>query len=347
MLRRLSVLALMLAMVVPAGLFSVMSTAFAVSTGKVLNVGFYGGNLGKEFQQVFVQSFERKYHIQVNVVTAYDNVRFTQLAQDPSHPNLDVAFFTAPIMPKVVEAGLADTLSPTTIPNLKEVYPSLIWHAYKGVAFSFGVWGITYNKEKIHQRIDSWADLLNPAFKGKVTAPDIEFNSSILTLAALAALGGGSLKDPTPGFRNMAKLASLSQSLWQSPTTLIQWLEQGEVWISPYASGDTYALKDPALAFVIPKEGGYLVPFYAVAVRHAANPVAARLFINYILSKDVQSAWVKASYYSPANEQVVIPSGYQDKVVYGSAVRKLIQLNWSYFAQHQAQITSEWQATVH
>lgn len=347
MMRRIvSMVIALLALVSASSLSFISPAAAAAKPGKVLYVGFYGGNLGTEFQQVFVQPFEQKYHIQVNVVTAYDGVRFAQLAQNPAHPNLDVAFFTAPIMPKVVGAKLADTLSAKTVPNLRQVYPTLIWHGAKAVAFSFGAWGIVYNKDKIHQPINSWADLLNPAFKNKVTAPDIEFSSSAMTLVALAKLKGGSLKNLSAGFENMAKLSALSQSLWQSPVTLIQWLQQGEVWISPYANGDTYALHDPSLKFVIPKEGAYLVPFYAVKVHNDANPVGAQLFINYILGKQVQSNWVKASYYSPANKQTFIPKSYRNLVISGAKVKSVIQINWAWYVQHQAYITEEWQALV-
>ena len=349
MLRRLIVITLAIGAMVGAaacGQAAPKAQAPAQKPGKVLNIGFYGGNLGTEFQQSFVAPFEKKYNIKVNVVTAYDSVRFTQLAQNPSHPSLDVAFFTAPIMPKVLSSNIADTLSTKTIPNLSQVYPSLIWPGDKAVAFSFGAWGIVYNKTKIHQPITSWADLLNPAFKNKVTAPDIEFSSSILTLDAMARLGGGSIKNVNPGLKNMATLASHSQSLWQSPTSLVQWLQQGEVWISPYANGDTYALKDPNLAFVTPKEGAYLVPFYAVKVHNAANPVGAQMFINYILGAKTQSNWVRASYYSPANEHAVIPASYKNLVTTGPEVKKLIQIDWNYYNQNQSQITQEWQAQV-
>lgn len=343
--------AIAVAAVAVAGCGSSSGSSGKASSGpapkQTLTVGWYGGPIGATFDKVVVKPFEKATGINVQVQTAFDDTRLTALESNPNA--LDVAFFTSAIMPNVLKAGVATPITTSEVPRLADVYPSLKSSDYFG--WSFGVWGIAYNADKITTPPTSWGDMLNPAYKGHVTGPDITYNSSVFSLLALAKLNGGSLTNLTPGFDAMKKLRANSPFFWSSDSTMLPDLENGSIWMSAYANGGTYlaaqAKGAEPIKFVVPKEGGYIIPFNLVIPKGAKSPSEAREFANFLLQPSVQLAWAKAIYYSPANQDTQIPANLKSKIVSGSAVSKLLTLNWGQYAKEQAQVTQEWQSQIH
>ena len=323
------------------------SGSSAGQTTKSITVGWYGGPIGEAFKKVVVAGFEKKTGITVNVETAFDDARLTKLRSQPD--SLDVAFFTDPVMPQVRAAGLTSDLSGMDIPNLKDVYPSL--KSKDSFAWTFGIWGIAYNADKVKSAPTSWSDLLDPALSGHVTEPDITFNSSILTLVAFARLGGGDLNNLQPGFDRMEQLRKLAPFFWASDSQMLPQLQAGNIWMSAYASGGTYqaakAAGAPPIKFVIPKEGGYLVPFNTVIPKQSKNKAAAAQFANFLLDPQVQQQWAEAIYYAPGNSKTKIPSDIRNMVPTPEQVAQLKDIDWSKFANIRAAVVQEWQTKVH
>ncbi len=317
-----------------------------VAIEKTLRVGWYGGNLAPAFKDVVVDPFQKATGIQVTVETANDDVRLTKLRAQPG--SLDVAFFTDPIMSDVRAANVPTPLSDTTIPRLKDVYPVL--RAKDAFAWSFGVWGIAYNADKVKPAPTSWADMLDPQWKGKVTGPDITYNSSILSLIALAKLGGGGQDKLDPGFEKMQQLRTNSAFFWPASAQLLQQLQSGAVWMSAFASGSTFDAADapgaPPIRFVTPKEGGYPIPFNLVIPAKAQSPNAAAAFANFVLDPDVQAKWAARIYYAPANQKTTIPAAVKDKILSGAAVNQLQIVDWEAFAKQRAVVVQKWQSTI-
>jgi len=312
-----------------------------------ITVGWYGGPIGQAFQDTVVAPFEQQTGIKVNVETAFDDARLTKLQAQPG--SLDVAFFTDPVMPKVRAAGIPSELDNDLIPNLADVYPVL--KTSDSVAWTFGVWGIAYNADKVQAPPTSWADLLNPAYDGHVTEPDITYNSSVLTLVALARLGGGSLDDLTPGFDRMKQLRQLAPFFWGSSSQMLQQLQAGTIWLTPYASGGTYGAAEapgaPPIRFAIPKEGGYVVAFNGVIPQQSEHKEDAARFVDFMLDPAVQAAWAQAIYYSPGNSKTVIPADVQDKIVAGDQVDQLQSIDWEKFGAMRDAVVEKWQTEIH
>lgn len=326
------------------------STGAGTSTGKLeqtLRVGWYGGPIGDAFKKVVVGPFEKATGVHVSLQTGFDDARLTQLRSDPG--SLDVAFFTAPIMPDVRKAGITTPISTSEVPRLADVYPSL--KSPDAFGWSFGVWGIAYNADKVQPAPTSWADMLDPSLKGHVTSPDITFNSSVLTLDAFAELGGGDITHLDPGFARMKQLRANAPFFWASDSQMLPQLENGSIWMSAYASGGTYLAAQqpgvPPLKFVIPKEGGYTVPFNLVIPKDAQSPNAAAAFANFILKPQIQAAWAKAIYYAPANSKTPLPASLKGKLVTGKAVGQLKDIDWTAFSKERPQVVQRWQSEIH
>lgn len=314
------------------------------ATGPV-NVDWYPGELGDNLGAAFIETYDGE----VNVVGNWDNPRFTEMQANRDNPVSDVAMFISPLTPVVVESELTTALDEAEIPNLQNVDPAVRTEGDPYVPVTYGTWGIMYNSEQVEEPITSWGDLLRDDLQGHVSSPNITYNSSLYTLDALAQLEGGSLQgDLTPGYEAYRRIRESGPGLWDSESTAVGWMKTGEVWATPFFSGNVLQLRedDPELEhleFVVPEEGGYYVPFNVFQVKDSPNPEAATAFINNMLGEEAQRAWVESGRARPVNTNVDVPSEIEQTVPH---VDELLNLDWAYFAENRDRIVNDFNSQV-
>jgi putative spermidine/putrescine transport system substrate-binding protein len=294
--------------------------------------------------------FEKKYDVKVNLIEAWNNPRLTQLKIQKNDPQMDVAFFTDQIMPTVLTAGVIQKIDPDRIPNLKYSHPKLIDPDNYFVIPQYGEWGILYNEEHIKPKPNSWRDLLDPKYKGKLTSPDISYSSSYITLLALARLDGGDEHNLEPGFKNLKTLRSLSPTFWTTGHQLDNMMKQEEVWMSSNFSGESWNLRyrqgfKPA-KFTDPKEGSYLVALGMTKVANCPNPKGADLFMNMVLDPEAQAAYATEQFTSPANKKTKLTPEFQQMVPFGDKVERLNVADWGIINAKKDEIADRWMKQI-
>ena len=88
-------------------------------------------------------------------------------------------------------------LDPARVPNMNNVLKDFVRPEGRGVGYMMSAIGILYNKNAMKEPPTSWADLWDPANRGRVTM----FDYDARMLAIAARLNGGSEKNPNPGFK--------------------------------------------------------------------------------------------------------------------------------------------------
>lgn len=320
------------------------------SSGDVENelvLGFYGGVIGQAFQDTFVEQCSDSLGVSVLYEEDFDAPRMTKMQAGSA--DIDVAVFTDPIMPDLRSADLIADLPVDSIPNYEDVPED--FKTADSVAISLAVWGITYDNAQVQQVPTSWADLLDEAYAGSVTAPSITYNSSYLTLAAFQQMAGGDMTtNLDPGFALMQQLRDNSPSFWASSSDMLQQMQSGAILMSPYASGSTAeAAAQPGgenIAFVAPEEGAYPVAFNMTIAKGAESPNAAAAFINCVLEPDNQAAWVEKYPSFPANSQAEVPESARKWLGGVEKVADLTTVNWDDIAEHRDEITAKWQREI-
>lgn len=311
---------------------------------RVVIVHWYPGLLGANLRAAFAETYEGA---SVAVIESFDNARFTEMQATSDQPAFDVGMFIDPLMPLVAESELIEPLDPSAIPNLESVDPLVRIDDDTWAVVTYGSWGIAYNADEVTEPITSWRDLLREDLSGRVSAPNITYNSSLYTLDALARLEGGSLQDPERGFELMQQVRSNGPGLWDSESVAVGWLKTGEIWATPYFSGNVLALQDdpdvPNLEFVVPEEGAYFVSFNVVNVANSPNPGSANAFINHMLSVEAQEAWAEIGKARPVNVDADVPEEVERTV---PPADELIHLDWVYFAENRDEIVSQWEEIV-
>lgn len=182
------------------------------------------------------------------------------------------------------------------------------------VTWQSGITGIAYDPESVGRTITSFRDLWDPAFKGKVgmMADNTELGS--IGMLALGIEPATSTPDDwhraADLLREQREAGIVRQYYDQS---YIKALEQGDTWISMAWSGDVFQAQvtgSPHLEFVVPDEGAMFWQDNCMIPLHAAHPVDAIEWMDYIYRPPVQAQitdWV--NYISPVPAAKPIVAG--------------------------------------
>ena len=172
-------------------------------------------------------------------------------------------------------------------------------------------WSIAYNKELVKNPPKSWMDLTKPEYGnkqiGQVVAPSggttwtrIMFERQVL------------------GDDYWKKQAAVGAALYPSGAPLSDAVVRGEVAIAPLLYNVIFTKqKDGApVEIFFPPEGVPLNMYGAAIPKTAANPNAARLFMNWSLSSEAQAFMIKQlGYLTALKDPPAYPPGYDPKVV--------------------------------
>ena len=237
-----------------------------------------------------------------------------------SEPIQDIAEFFAKIAPSL-QAGQPIGYDIIVITNgieltnlmlkhwLTEVDPTKLPNFYKNAAtrvqnrsfdpgnrftipWQSGLTGIGYNPKKTGREITSYADLFDPAFKGKVGMFTSTQDTGNLTLLGM----GVKPERSTP--KDWQKAADKLKQLRDSgilrkfyDQSYIKALGAGDTWISMAWSGDVYqanlSAQNEDLKFVVPKEGGLIWTDNMCIPLNAAHPLDAITYMNYVYDPNV------------------------------------------------------------
>ncbi len=145
---------------------------------------------------------------------------------------------------------------------------------------------VNSNMVKPEDEPKSWADLANPKWKGKILSDDTR------------AVGGGylmffaTLNEPSLGQKYHEELAKNELTFNRAMRDNTRRVGRGEypVYI-PFIYTDISNLKGLPVKAIFPKEGSPYVIYGHVVNRNAPHPNAARVYIDYWQSEEVQMMW--------------------------------------------------------
>ncbi|MBI3882625.1 MAG: spermidine/putrescine ABC transporter substrate-binding protein [Verrucomicrobia bacterium] len=225
----------------------------------------------------------------------------------------------------LIKAGQLAPLDAARVPNLGNLAPEFRAFAHDpGNKFSIpwmaGTVGIVVNTELVKEPVNSFADVFQEKYKGRIIGVK---DSRELVSWALATLGR-SCNDVTPETLAAAKpiLAKWIPlvKVWDSDSPKTALLN-GDVWIGVVWSGEAALLwqQNKKFRYVLPAEGAHrFIDSLAIPV-NAANADGAHQFINYCLRPEVSKLISDAFPYTNPNaaarkllspEQLANPASY-------------------------------------
>ena len=242
------------------------------------------------FINPLVEEFEKESGIKVEVVAAGTGELLKRVESEKANPLGDIFW-----------GGSLSTMKPKA--NLFEPYKSAnedhIQEAFKNTEGSMTRFTdipsvIMVNTDLIGDiKVEGYEDLLNPALKGKIAMADPSKSSSAYEhlINMLYAMGNG---NPDNGWDYVTKFCkNLDGKLLSGSSAVYKGVADGEyvVGCTFEEGGAKYVADGAPVKLVYMKEGTVFLPASATIIKGAKNMDNAKLFIDFILSEEVQNIW--------------------------------------------------------
>lgn len=247
--------------------------------------------------------------------------RLAKLVARKDNPNVDVALLGDYFAQLAANQGLLERLDTSKLSNLNELY-DFAKNPLGGnfaVAFTTYAISIAYRSDKITTPITSWRDLWRPELKGRIALPNITTTQGPPVVWLINRAFGGTDANTNPGFERLSALKANVVTYYNQSAQLAGLFAQEEVWAAPvgrFAWGNLLATGKP-LAWARLSEGQAGVSNVAVLVKGNRNQELAYQFIDFIISREVQTAQANDLVDSPVNRSVRVATDKAAQLTYG------------------------------
>jgi len=312
--------------------------------GKTLVVGVWGGDIERLIRAHVVAPLEQQTGAKVELLLGGTGDRLAKLYAERTHPTMDVAFLNIYEAPQALKDGIVDPPDPSA-PYYKAIWPGMNNGCY---AMSLNGLGIAYSKQLV-AKPPEWADMWNPAYKGKVALPPYPGSEDDGVLAIAARLAGADEHSPDKAFAKLDALKPIATT-YTSLDQVFGLMDSGEVAMAPMIGGYAMAAlkKDSNIGFAYPKDPGpVLIRDMLCLVHNRPNPELAKKFAALALGVDTQTAYATELYFGPTNMDVkVLPAMASEVIASPEQVKSLLSLDWPYIISQRAAWTDRWNKEI-
>jgi iron(III) transport system substrate-binding protein len=303
--------------------------AAAKAEGKLV---LYTANFAEVEQEVIKEFNKRFPKIKVSMVRAPGGQLITRIKTEAAAGKLGADVVNHSDRGLMLE--LADLFQDYAPPNAADYRPDALVSPKLWPGVTLG-WAIAYNTQLVKNPPKSWADLTKPEYKNK-------------TIGQVVGPSGGTtwtrimFEKQVLGDDYWAKQAALGIALYPSGAPLSDAVVRGEVSIAPLLYNIIYTKiveGAPAEAIFAP-EGVPIIPYADGVTKTAKSPNAAKLFMNWRLSKEGQAFQItKLGNITSLKEPPAFPKGWDPKVI------KVWVPNFEQFEKLREPWLAEWNKT--
>jgi spermidine/putrescine transport system substrate-binding protein len=240
-----------------------------------------------------IPEFEAKYGVKVTY-DIFDTYETMTAKISSGNSGYDVTFATSVDIPGFLSRNLIQPLDLSLIPNLVNLAPEWQDPGYDpgnrhSMPYMWWTTGFAYDTEKIAEDLTSWAALWDPRWKGKMAMLDDyreTFGAALIRLNYSVNTTSDAELDAA-----LALLQEQKPLLRKYTSDEITDLSGGDVVLSHAWGSDIYQVvqEKPSVKYVLPQEGGIRGSDTMVLLAGAKHPIAAQLFINYMLDAQVSA----------------------------------------------------------
>jgi spermidine/putrescine transport system permease protein len=292
----------------PAGLgLAVLLLPFALvgappPAARTLNLYIWSNYIAPET----LKRFETRLGVRVNV-DLYDSNEALLAKLQAGNAGYDVVCPSDYSVQVLLAQGLLRPLDHSALPHFQNLDPAFLDRGYDpgnrySVPYFWGTTGIAYDTRRVAGPVDSWNALWDAHYAGRILMLD----DAREAIGAALKRRGLSLnsKDPAELERARADLAQQKPLVRAySSTNFDDVLLSGDVWLAQGWSGQFAKVmtENPAIAYVVPKEGATLFIDNLAIPKDAPSPALAHAFIDFTLEAEIAAEICRTMHYSSPN----------------------------------------------
>ncbi len=242
--------------------------------------------------QEAIDCFEEVYNIQVNK-DEYSTNEEMYAKLSAGGANYDLVQPTDYIVSLMIRQGLLQKLDKSKLPVLEGFDPNYLDQPFDPgneytIPYQAGTDAIVVNTDVVTEVPDSWADLWNPAYEGRMVS--IDDSRAIIGITLLTLGYELNTTDPAQLAEAKAKLAELMPNIKlfdsDSPKTA---LIAGDADLGIVWTGEAFLAQqeNPAIQYIYPSEGAVVWQDTYAIPADAPHLDAAYAWLNYSLQPDV------------------------------------------------------------
>jgi putative spermidine/putrescine transport system substrate-binding protein len=310
--------------------------------------GSHQGDVPKAVAQKYMASHPNVKidFVESNTVIAYPKM----IAAKRTTPNqnfVDFGIFNNSAVSQGVVDHLWDTIDLKNVPNVSHVLPAYVASNHMSIGYQTTIMGLAYSKKNLSTPPDSWTAMWDPAFKGKLSYLEDEWEPLVIA----ARLNGGSEKNIDPGFKTWAAHASNWKAFVNGNDQLENLLVTGDASIAPYFDSivHNWEVAGAPIGFSIPKEGGIAFPILTSIVSNLspAQKKVCEDIINELLTPENAGKYGDLTWAIPLVDNATLsPQMKSAPDLQLSVAQKAFQLDWTTIAQQETVWRQRWDQEV-
>ncbi|MBI2847131.1 MAG: extracellular solute-binding protein [Chloroflexi bacterium] len=310
----------------------------------------YGMGIWEQLtRDLWIPKFEKDTGCKVTYFGGISSAILARIKAEAGKPTVDATDLNVTGSLEAKMMGLLQKNNREILTNLKSVLPKLLEPDDVGIPWVIqigAVMGVRHDKLKANNlpMPQSWLDVANPVYKGKVGLATIQTTTMQEWVLHVATALGGSQNDYGRAFDwmdtklkpNVLAVAGLAE--WQ------KLLEEGSIWVGVGTSArvaQLYASGAP-VTMVIPKEGTGADYMGWQATKNAANPICAQLWMNHMISRDVQDAVAEKIIMGPVRSDASVSDKVKPVVWTPSDYEKKVDVNRDALVKNLPDIIDRW-----
>lgn len=285
----------------------------------------------KEVYGPIIKEFEERTGIWVDVTAGGTNELLERIAKESEQTNCDVMF-----------GGGVENLEAYSnyfsAYNCKEsnlIDQTFSSNDHKWTAFSALPIVIIYNNKLVHESVapNSWTDLLEERWKGKIAFADpYNSGSSYTMLATMIQVNNLELESTLKQF-----VDNLDKNILSGSGDVIEAVVKGTrlVGITLEETALKRIAEGAEITMVYPSEGTSAVPDGSAIIKNAPNEENAKRFMDFIISDDVQQLIVDQFYRRSVRTDISLTETQKNAIT-------LIDYNLEWASSNQNEILEYW-----
>ncbi len=272
----------------------------------------WGGIWTDGTQHIFCGDLERTTGATCKIGSGASAEMVSKVIAEKNNPQTDFIFVDDALVPELIANGAIQKLDYSKIPNAGGYFSRIQQqaHQFEDYYLPIGIQeiGIGYRADTLREKKlpvpSSWADLWNPAYKGKLMLPSWGINFGWAFLEIAAAVRCHNPKDLECGFQEIKKLRDSGQIsvIVPSSQAIEKTFVQNESWVGVTSNGRMFSLQDRGVdvKFVSPKDYKVAASWGVVAVRKTGTWDALMALFNEMASPKNQALFLETVPFGPS-----------------------------------------------